>query len=140
MTQSSKEIETLIGKLQAKRWKAKHEEWLRNECPKLLAMRGKVYKYRNSYSCPEKPSDYWWSYTIVDRVIQPTERVMCWTFQIDSDKNVRINYQDLGAAILHMDYRLARKSDARRVLARIRMYIDEIHTSLATEATHDTED
>lgn len=23
---------------------------------------GKFYKYRNSYSCPQKPSDYWWKY------------------------------------------------------------------------------
>lgn len=26
---------------------------------------GKCFKYRNCYSCPEKPSDYWWLYGVV---------------------------------------------------------------------------
>lgn len=26
------------------------------------ALIGRCFKYRNSYSCPSKPSDYWWLY------------------------------------------------------------------------------
>lgn len=33
--------------------------------PKLRAMVGKCFKYRNSYSCPQKPSDYWWEWHLV---------------------------------------------------------------------------
>lgn len=28
--------------------------------PKRLAFVGKCFKYRNSYSCPQQESDYWW--------------------------------------------------------------------------------
>jgi hypothetical protein len=32
------------------------------------ALVGKCFKYRNCYSMPQKPSDYWWMYCRVDRV------------------------------------------------------------------------
>lgn len=28
---------------------------------------GKCFRYRNCYSCPEKPSDYWWLYMRVTK-------------------------------------------------------------------------
>lgn len=31
-------------------------------------MVGKFFKTRNSYSCPEKPSDYWWLYAKVTKM------------------------------------------------------------------------
>ena len=44
------------------------EKWqtMRNELdeqeagPKRRQLIGRCFKYRNCYSCPEKPSDYWW--------------------------------------------------------------------------------
>lgn len=31
-------------------------------------LEGKAFKYRNNYSCPQKPSDYWWMYIKVLKV------------------------------------------------------------------------
>ncbi|MET3225713.1 hypothetical protein ABIE85_001460 [Bradyrhizobium diazoefficiens] len=49
---------------------------------------GKTFKYRNSYSCPEKPSDYWWMYSKVthmkDGLLYAT------TFQTDKYGNVHV--------------------------------------------------
>ena len=36
--------------------------------PIRLALIGKCFKYRNCYSCPEKPSDYWYLYLKVLRI------------------------------------------------------------------------
>ncbi len=35
---------------------------------KARALEGRYFKYRNCYSCPEKPSDYWWLYAAVTGV------------------------------------------------------------------------
>jgi len=32
------------------------------------ALVGKTFRYRNNYSCPEKPSDYWWLYARVQGI------------------------------------------------------------------------
>lgn len=42
---------------------------------------GRCFKYRNSYSCPEKPSDYWPLYMRVDRA--DDTGIWCTEFQID---------------------------------------------------------
>jgi len=49
---------------------------------------GTCYKYRNSYSCPSKPSDYWWLYMRVDQIKDGMLR--CFEFQTDRDGNIRI--------------------------------------------------
>lgn len=36
--------------------------------PKRLAHVGRCFKVRNNYSCPEKPSDYWWLYKRVVKI------------------------------------------------------------------------
>ena len=30
------------------------------------ALVGRTFRYRNCYSCPEKPSDYWWVWRVVE--------------------------------------------------------------------------
>jgi len=40
------------------------EEDVREKANKKLI--GKCFKVKNCYSCPEKPSDYWWLYKRVD--------------------------------------------------------------------------
>lgn len=45
---------------------------------------GKTFRYRNNYSCPEKPSDYWWLYakcTKLDR----WGNVVLETFEVDKN-------------------------------------------------------
>lgn len=54
---------------------------------------GQVYKTRNSYSCPEKPSDYWWLYA---KVTHMDADGLLWTkdFQTDcrGDINIRLSH------------------------------------------------
>jgi len=36
--------------------------------PEFKQYEGRFFKTRNHYSCPEKPSDYWWYYTKVTEI------------------------------------------------------------------------
>jgi len=45
---------------------------------------GKFFKTQNSYSCPEKPSDYWWLYA---KCIRMDEDGFLYSFQFQTDKN-----------------------------------------------------
>jgi len=51
---------------------------------------GRCFKYRNSYSCPEKPSDYWWMYTKVMKL--KGANIICWQFQTDRDGKIEIEF------------------------------------------------
>lgn len=64
---------------------------------------GKTFKTRNNYSCPEKPSDYWWVYVAVTRMdefglLYATE------FQTDSRGNIFLR---LDQCVFHLqsDYK-----------------------------------
>lgn len=48
---------------------------------------GKCFKYRNCYSCPEKPSDFWWSYTVVTAI---DDHGWLTLLSFQSDKNGRV--------------------------------------------------
>lgn len=50
-----------------------------------VALLGRCFKYRNCYSLPKKPSDYWWLYV---KVVS----VNYWpvTFEFQTDRNGRI--------------------------------------------------
>jgi hypothetical protein len=51
------------------------------------ALVGKFFKAKNHYSCPEKPSDYWWIYVKVLGV--SGGGLSCTSFQ--TDKNGEVN-------------------------------------------------
>lgn len=53
------------------------------------ALVGKCFRYRNCYSCPEKPSDYWPLYAKVQR-IDKHGYLTVFTFETDKDGAVRI--------------------------------------------------
>jgi len=52
---------------------------------------GSCFKYRNNYSCPEKPSDYWWMYTQVLKADGGS--LVCWEFQRDKNGKIEIDFQ-----------------------------------------------
>lgn len=57
LKQQAQSIATKIGRIEdADRYERNKE------------LEGKAFKYRNCYSCPEKPSDYWWLYIKVLKV------------------------------------------------------------------------
>lgn len=57
---SEKKVEHLKIASELRRLQWKYEEAI--EIPKKKKLIGNFYKYKNSYSCPEKPSDYFWYY------------------------------------------------------------------------------
>lgn len=54
-------------------------------------LEGKAFKYRNSYSCPDKPSDYWWMYTKVLKVTR--DFIHIHQFQTDRYGSVTIDLE-----------------------------------------------
>lgn len=52
-------------------------------------LEGKAFKYRNCYSCPEKPSDYWWLYIKVTKVTK--DHIETHEFQTDKYGEITIN-------------------------------------------------
>lgn len=52
-------------------------------------LEGKAFKYRNNYSCPEKPSDYWWMYLKVLKVSK--DYIDTHEFQTDKYGEITIN-------------------------------------------------
>lgn len=49
---------------------------------------GRFFKTENNYSCPEKPSDYWWLYI---KVITNSEGIHTFRFQADKDGKIEID-------------------------------------------------
>lgn len=52
-------------------------------------LEGKAFKYRNNFSCPEKPSDYWWMYLKVLKVTK--DHIEVHDFQTDKYGEITIN-------------------------------------------------
>lgn len=53
---------------------------------------GKCFKYRNNFSCPKKPSDYWWLYTEV--ISFDADCLHVWSFQTDARGEIYINSKE----------------------------------------------
>lgn len=65
-------------------------EWLKENHKHI----GKWFKYRNCYSCPEAPADYWWCYK---KIIGITDKhFRTWEFQTDKYGNDSIKSEDFG--------------------------------------------
>ncbi len=52
---------------------------------------GKCYKFRNSYSCPEKESDYWWLYR---KITSMDEFGWLNTFEFQKDRSGQITIRE----------------------------------------------
>jgi len=50
---------------------------------------GRFFKARNNYSCPEKPSDYWWLYIKVETDNEGLHGV---EFQTDKDGKIEVDF------------------------------------------------
>lgn len=58
----------------------------RELAPKRRALVGKCFRYRNNYSCPVKPTDYWWLWTRITGLDGAS--LMC--LQVQCDKYGKI--------------------------------------------------
>ena len=72
------------GRIYRRRIRLEEEVYIEVERPALEAIVGKCFRLRNCYSCPEKASDYWWTYYYVTG-IAGREWVWVVTFQTDKD-------------------------------------------------------
>ena len=61
---------------------------------------GKTYKYRNCYSCPESPSDYWWLYL---KVIKVVDLSYCIAIKLQMDKYGFVSIEERGCLPLPID-------------------------------------
>lgn len=77
--QTLEELKVEASKIGAKISKIEHES--RTETNRQHV--GRYFKYRNCYSCPEKPSDYWWHYVKVQKV---DDAGMLTVFMFETDK------------------------------------------------------
>ena len=69
----------------------RREDVKRNAEGKALV--GKFFKYRNCYSLPAKPSDYWWLYVRVESMSKGGT-LAALTFQRDSDGKIEFARHD----------------------------------------------
>lgn len=66
--------------------RAQDELWRIEKAERLAVSEklvGKAFKYRNNYSVPERPSDYWWLYVLVTDVDKSDGQPIVKEFQID---------------------------------------------------------
>jgi len=86
--------------------KAEEKAMIEEHYPEFKKLEGKCFKNKNNYSCPEKPSDYWWLYTKITE-IKPDDvydtrgnGVAChykgYSFQTDKDGNITTRKEDYG--------------------------------------------
>ena len=62
LSQKIAEQKEIVNKEREKLYVLENEERERFVIPEMKKKIGICYKYHNCYSCPEKPSDYWWIY------------------------------------------------------------------------------
>lgn len=83
--------------------KQERQNLIKTEYPKFLPLVGKCFKFKNSYSLPEKPSDYWYMYSKIVSITPddiymagtPNNKVLARctavTFQTDKYGSININ-------------------------------------------------
>lgn len=70
----------------------------RQERERASKLIGLCFRYRNCYSCPSAPSDYWWLYVRVLSVSRDG-RMQVFRFQIDKDGKLEIEPRTSAAAV-----------------------------------------
>lgn len=86
---------------------------------------GRTFKYRNSYSCPDKASDYWWMYVKItglsdDGVLVATSFQTCKYRRFSIEPDLRIHNIDAGyVAIRPSEFAAAWQSAKRKLDAMI---------------------
>lgn len=104
MTTATESIKSQILELQRQREEIEAAEFTEQELPRIMALLGKSYVYRNnSYSCPERPSDYWDVFRKVVRVVPRDGAAWLLFEECSIDKN--------GKPSLSVEASLTRRAD-----------------------------
>lgn len=94
--ESVAELTRIASEAQEKLAEIKYAEFRKSNGPKV----GKTYTYRNSYSCPKMPTDYWTMYVKVTRMDE-TGILYATQFQTDQYGNIDIKFDQ---CIHHAQY------------------------------------
>ena len=82
MSQSKEQLQATINEARRKLSGIEYREAKERVAPLV----GKCFRYRNSYSVPQKPSDYWWLYV----KIIGTRGASAITFEFQTDKDGKL--------------------------------------------------
>ncbi len=88
---TARKAQEAIGEIEAKERREKNA--------KLV---GKTFRMRNSYSCPEKPSDYWWIWAKCTRM---DKSGFLWAFKFQTDRygSITISPDEYSYHMQHYD-------------------------------------
>lgn len=78
-----------FAKLRMELMEMEEAEKMANKYPSAKKLEGTYQKYRNCYSCPEKPSDYWYIYRRIN-LVKADGTMIVDRFQIDKYGDVRL--------------------------------------------------
>lgn len=84
MDTAKQELQEIINKARESLGDIENAEWMQENIGKI----GTFWKYCNSYSCPEKPSDYWWIYRRIKGIEE--QRFITFDFCIDKDGKLAV--------------------------------------------------
>ncbi len=92
-------IDEEIRKLVKAKRQLEESHFREKTLPKMRALIGSVFKYRNCYSCPQTDEDYWWMYT---RITEASEEGLVGV-QIQRDRDGKISVQTAGFMLPMLD-------------------------------------
>lgn len=89
---------------------------------------GMCLRTRNNYSCPEKPSDYWWLYV---KVLRADEHgaLRCLRFEVDKDGAVRVEPNDFFMVQTLESYEPISPDEFTRQYAQMLKHLEKAHAS-----------
>ena len=89
---------------------------------------GLCFRTRNNYSCPEKPSDYWWLYVRVLRVDGGALRGL--RFEVDKNGTVRVDKDGFYMVRTLEDYERISPDEFDRQYARMLRHLEKANAAV----------
>lgn len=122
MSNRKEELEKSIKKQTAELSKINDAE----EREEMLPFVGRYFKYRNNYSCPQKPSDYWWMYFRVDKIHPTGAELSCTQFEVDMYGKIFIRPNEKIYKSILFGSREIKKSEYEKAWASIMAKINKV--------------
>jgi len=85
---------------------------------------GRYFKTRNSYSCPEKPSDYWWLYAKCTRM---NDDGFLYAFNFQTDRYGKMEVEPDRHSYHMQDYSPCSKAEFKRAWRKFQTNIAKIN-------------
>jgi hypothetical protein len=113
-----------------KRVQLLEDEQFRAKVPSFRKLVGTCWRYRNSYSCPQEPSDYWFAYRKLVGLKDKEQAFIAQEFQIDKHGELRAS-GEASVPIYRADHEMTgwkqiSAKEYRAALRRARALIDKL--------------